>query len=114
MSAEQQHPITLPRKLMDRLRREAPPGISDPSRERLLAIAAYRAGADAELWACCELLDINGCPSKWIDMLRAARRPKKLPSLKEQALKELTKIEDNEETYFDSSVIRRALEQLDD
>jgi hypothetical protein len=49
---------------------------------------AYRAGADHELEACIQLLDINGCPGKWIDMLRAARRPKP-PSLKEQAFKAL-------------------------
>jgi hypothetical protein len=35
-----------------------------------------QAAADAELKACIQLLDINGCPDRWIDMLRAARRPK--------------------------------------
>ena len=44
--------------------------------------------ADQELEACTQLLDINGCPGKWIDMLRTARRPKPL-SLKEQALLQL-------------------------
>ena len=72
---------------------------------------AARWGADQELEACCEWLSVP-CPSYGRE-LRLARRPKP-PSLKEQALKALTKIEDNEATYLDSSVIRRALEQLDD
>ncbi len=72
----------------------------------------YRAGADAELEACCEWIP------KWTpwdaDRLRAARRPKP-QSLKEQALDEL-------HISFDrgylkegaADTIRRALEQLDD
>jgi hypothetical protein len=43
-------------------------------------------GADQELKACKDLLDINKCPYEWIDLLQSARRPKP-PSLKEQALK---------------------------
>ena len=85
--ADQQHPITPPPELVEQLRNDAPHGIRDAgvTRERQLAIAAYRAGADAEHEATCELLDINGCSSKWIDMLRTARRPKP-PSLAEEAL----------------------------
>jgi len=64
-----------------------------------------RWGADQELEACCEWLmyenDRQG--------LRAARRPK-TPSLKEQALDELTSAE---RLYpADWSTIRRALEAL--
>lgn len=40
-----------------------------------------------------------------------ARRPKP-PSLKEQALESLTKIEDNKGNYLDSSIIRQALKDL--
>lgn len=98
------HPITPPPKLFRQWK----------GMPRSLAFeAAYRAGADQELEAICEQLKRLWFPSATIDNLRDARRPKP-PSLKEQALKALTKIEDNEATYLDSSVIRRALEALDD
>lgn len=75
-----------------------------------IAIQAARWGADQELQACLQLLDINGCHSKWIDMLRAARRRPKPPSLVEQAL------EACERSAFgipgDRDIIRRALERL--
>ena len=75
---------------------------------------AYQKGADQELEACCDAVysyegsPIHGGTAEW---LRIARRPKP-PTLKEQALEALTKIEDNKATYLDSSVIRRALEAL--
>ena len=47
-----------------------------------LARLAAQYGADQELEVCVELLDIYSCPGKWIDLLRAARRPKP-PTLKE-------------------------------
>jgi hypothetical protein len=76
------------------------------------AIVAQKAAqwaADQKLEACCQLLDINGCPGEWIDMLRAAHRPKPL-SLKQQALEALCKgcFPSNDEI----STIRRALEAL--
>lgn len=112
----EQHPITPPPELLQQWSTEywGNPDESTGLNEKYIATQAARWSANRELDACLQLLDINGCPSKWIDMLRDARRPKKPPSLKEQALKALTEIEDNEATYFDSSVIRRALEQLDD
>jgi hypothetical protein len=73
---------------------------------------SYQAGADQELEACCEWNSWRY--SKTIaDQLRVARRPKP-PSLKEQALNSLQKIEDNDinATYLDSSIIRKALEAL--
>jgi hypothetical protein len=75
------------------------------------ATQAAQWGADQELGACCEWTAIVG----GADALRAARRPKP-PSLKQQALNALQKIEDNDinATYLDSSIIRRALEALDD
>lgn len=100
----EQHPITPPPELVNELQ----------DLGNLDAIAlAYRAGADQELEACCEWFVRDWTDIETADKLRAARRPKPL-SLKEQALKALTKIEDNEATYLDSSVIRRALEALDD
>lgn len=80
--------------------------------------AAYAAGADAELEACCEWVqDYAGCG----DSLRAARRPSpKPPSLKQQALRDLevmTTVPPGmsplaQETTERISRIRRALEAL--
>jgi hypothetical protein len=69
---------------------------------------AARWGADQELEACCGFI---GCEHSvaWMSKLRAARRPKP-PTLKEQALDELTSAE---RLYpADWSTIRRALEAL--
>ena len=76
-----------------------------------VATEAARWGADQELEACCTEV------SFWVnksmaDKLRAARRPKP-PSLKEQALAELTEWERVMDIAPDSP-IRRALKQLDD
>ena len=79
---------------------------------RHIATQAAQWGADMELEACIQLLDINGCPDKWIDMLRAARRPKP-PSLKARALDALAALEINEPGYEGTyDAIRRALEAL--
>jgi hypothetical protein len=48
----------------------------------------YQSGADQELEACRQLLEINKCPSEWIDLMMSFRRPKP-PSLKQQATIEL-------------------------
>jgi hypothetical protein len=77
-----------------------------------LAIATQAAcwGADQELEACIEWLD-HYVPryAEWSANFRAARRPKP-PSLKKQALDELTSAE---RLYpADWSTIRRALEAL--
>jgi hypothetical protein len=72
-------------------------------------------GADQELEACCEWLSVP-CPSYGRE-LRNARRPKP-PSLKEQAMMGLSRIESTGEFFSDGmkdlDTIRRALEQLDD
>ena len=82
-----------------------------------VARMAYAAGADAELEACCKWLEhgpfgfsvaANAVPEK----LHAARRPKP-PSLKQQALEALDRM-DQLPTAEDQHIIRRALEQLDD
>jgi hypothetical protein len=104
----QQHPITPPQELRDKWLDEAP----NTSVYDYLIDSAARWGSDQELDACCEWLMLNGYGTA-ISRLRAARRPKP-PSLKKQALEALKKIEDNEATYLDSSIIHRALEQLDD
>ena len=104
-----EHPITPPPELVQKLRNEAPQGIRDAgvTRELCLIAAAYRAGADQELEACCAEVS-------WFtaDKLRAARRPKP-PSLKEQALKALDHICVNHSKATDHEcTIRRALEAL--
>jgi len=70
-------------------------------------------GADQELEACCALMDDWGLDG---EDLMLCRRPKP-PSLKEQALAALERYEADEwceEMTIDSSIIRHALEQLDD
>ena len=99
-------PITPPPELVDKL------FMLDTSEQGRL-IAAYRAGADQELEACCEWLAFE-TPEPYINALRAARRPKP-PSLKEQALAVITNaaICDHLSTE-DEAILRRALEALDD
>jgi len=85
-----------------------------------VAARAVQWGADQELEACCEW--VSQWTPRWPDgtrtedKLRAARRPKP-PSLKEQALALIDGCTDPEGDYLDDnalSIIRRALEQLDD
>ena len=88
---------------------------------QIITIAAQW-GADQELEACCEWFSAD-VVSEVIDVvseLRAARRPKP-PSLKEQAIAELEKVdmlwdttEFGQETLLSLDTIRRALEALDD
>jgi hypothetical protein len=76
------------------------------------ATQAAQWGADQELEACCQHVDwvIGGLESK---ELRAARRPKP-PSLKEQALESLERMQDQYPHLGNAKTIRRALEALDD
>jgi hypothetical protein len=81
-----------------------------------IANRAAQWGADRELEACCEWFICHWTDIETADKLRAARRPKP-PTLKEQALAALKRYEAEEwceELTFDSSIIRRALEQLND
>jgi len=110
------HPITPPPELVTSLRNSAPHGIRDAgvTRETWLIHNAYALGADQELEACGAYLE--RC-AQWepedIDELRAARRPKS-PSLKEQALEVVTGLEKRWDLQCDLTLLRRALEQLDD
>ena len=113
------HPITPPPELVLQWRSEfynSPTAVKDAI--MYIATLAAQWGADQELEACCEWMSNRTvvCPSE----LRAARRPK-LPSLKEQALQELDKVdmlwdttEFNKETLNSLDTIRRALEALPD
>jgi hypothetical protein len=76
---------------------------------------AARWGADQELEACCEWLYMNGYNHVISARLRDARRPEP-PSLKEQALEQLRRVNavlQFQATGGETSVIRRALEALD-
>lgn len=91
-----------------------------PSQLRHLATQAARWGADQELEACCEWLDIPNNRSDrgdgWLmpGRLRAARRPKP-SSLKEQALDELhVSFGQGYLKKEATDAIRRALEALPD
>jgi hypothetical protein len=113
----QTHPITPPPELAKKIFGDALRG-SDGQHDYELRLihAAYAAGADHELKACCDLLLQEGAwpwPEE-VARLRAARRPKP-PSLKEQALMAL---EDGDIgpgaslTPGEVCIIRRALEAL--
>ena len=108
----QQHPITPPEATVLSLRNSAPHGIGDfgATRELWLINHAYAAGADQELEACCEWLDSQHHSATWSSRIRIARRPKP-PSLKEQALEALDRM-DQLPTAEDQRTIRRALEAL--
>ncbi len=99
----QEHPITPPPELVDKL--ASGPGFWT---ERL--VRAFQAGADFELEACCADLRMVLGPDQ-ADWLRSVRRPKP-PSLREQALSELDSLENMGACNAD--IIRRALEQLND
>jgi hypothetical protein len=100
-----QHPITPPPEVVDRLFM-----IEGSEEDRI--IAAYRAGADQELEACCEWLARNYDYPQVNHPLRTARRPKP-PSLKEQALAVLDDCANCLDGAHENT-IRRALEALDD
>jgi hypothetical protein len=109
------HPIAPPPELLTRWKND---WFNERENVDVLLIQAFQAGADQELEACCELLRQKGVPA-W-SLLRLHRRPKP-PSLKEQALAELEKVdmlwdttEFSQETLNSLDTIRRALEQLDD
>jgi hypothetical protein len=102
-----EHPITPPPELIQRWSEQFEAGRS------LYAMFEdiYRAGADAELEACCEWVDWKWSGIKSRE-LRASRRPKP-PSLKELALAALNEIEDRHAgPTIQEELIRRALEQL--
>jgi hypothetical protein len=101
----QQHPITPPPKLVE----QWADMLASRSDEAVFSLAAQW-GADQELEACYALMDYWGLDG---EDLMLCRRPKP-PSLKEQALALLDKAEDPSWDINDFSVVRRALEQLED
>ncbi len=109
----QQHPITPPPELMRHWSRFQ--GDTDP--EVLwfrIANEAAQWGADQELLACGNYLkQCAAWEEEDVTEFYNYRRPKP-PSLKEQALALLDKAEDPSWDINDFSIIRKALEQLDD
>jgi hypothetical protein len=76
-----------------------------------LCTQAAQWGADQELEACCKWIPKR---TSWdAERLRTARRPKP-PSLKEQALEVVTGLEKRWDLQCDLTLLRRALEALDD
>jgi len=103
----QEHPITPPPELLKHWEDQH---FDEGENYDVMLIQAYQAGADQELEACCEWLDM-GCYQCSV-ALRAARRPKP-PSLKEQALFAIdTAVADGRLSSDVSNVVRRALEAL--
>jgi len=106
---KQPHPITPPPELVH----QWADMLSSRSDQALFTMIAQW-GADQELEACCTAID--EVPGGWADSrhLRHVRRPKS-PSLKEQALLVIdTAVNDYRMSSDAASIIRRALEALDD
>ena len=103
----QEHPITPPPELVHKWIMEA----TEPS---YVPTQAARWGADQELEACVSYVD-NSFSGNKARALRALRRSKP-PSLKEQSLALIDKIQGNKEMWQtdELDVVRRALESLPD
>jgi hypothetical protein len=99
------HPAIPP---ADQLKKWEDKWLDEEEHADVLLIQAFQAGADMELEACCELLPALA------EYLRNARRAQP-PSLKEQALLAIdTAVADYHLSADVASVVRRALEALDD
>jgi hypothetical protein len=110
----QQHPIIPSSELLDKLCKDL-----TLLNLRDIATQAVQWGSDQELEACCAEMNDWGnihhsCGLNLSNFLRAARRPKP-PSLKAQALLVIdTAVNDYRMSSDAASIIRRALEALDD
>ena len=110
----QRHPITPPEELVEEWGQNVLIDYSDMhwGYEQILCAMAARWGADEELEACRRWVRANiSIPEG--EELHTARRPEP-PSLKEQALALLDKAENPSWDINEYSIIRRALEALDD
>ena len=106
------HPMVPP---SEELRRWENSWFDEEEHPDVLLIRAYQAGADAELEACCKVLEDELSCFVSAD-LRSARRPKP-PSLKQQAIAELDDAVMRGDCITVSDAlptIRRALEALPD
>ncbi len=103
----QEHPIAPPPELIEQWVKR----YEDGAGLQPLFYSIFQAGADRELEALLVWLRVKGFDNLASDLL-SARRPKP-PSLKEQALEALDRM-DQFPTADDQHIIRRALEQLND
>ena len=117
------HPITPPDELVEQWREEweaLPRRYPETCQFRYVATQAARWGADQQLEDCCEQLKSIPSPlgvplgEMASNALRNSCRPQPPPTLKEQALALLDKAEDPSWDINDFSIIRKALEQLND
>jgi hypothetical protein len=103
--------VKVPPELVRRLREEAASstaasqlGTGHARQDHFIEYIADRAGqwgADQELEACRQWLEINGAPRGVIDPLIAARRPKP-PTLAEQGLEALRSTPCTEQRHYDA------------
>ena len=109
------HPITPPAELVElwitEVWHEGTP-VQVAASDLHIATQAARWGADQELEACCDFLELEQ-RTDYAALLRAARRPKP-PSLKQQALDALDSFEGFTGSLEEVDIIRRALESLPD
>jgi hypothetical protein len=108
-------PITPPPELVQQWEEQflERPTINGCFIQSYIATKAAQWGADQELDACIAWLVRNYNYPEAGNPLRAARRPKP-PSLKEEALKALERMQDQYPHLGNTKTIRRALEALDD
>jgi hypothetical protein len=105
----QQHPIIPSSELLDKWCKDL-----TLLNLRDIATQAAQWGADQELEACCEWLD-TGLMTPYVAIRLRSDRRSKPPSLKEQALLVIdTAVNDYRMSSDAASIIRRALEALDD
>jgi hypothetical protein len=109
------HPIAPPPELVEnwiaQIWHEGTP-VRVAASDMHVATRAAQWGADQELEACCLWVNSVDDADCFGANLRTARRPKP-PSLKEQALEALDRM-DQFPNLEDRQIVRRALEQLDD
>jgi hypothetical protein len=111
-----QHPITPTPELVQQWKRTAPHPINEREHYHYISFCAAQWGADQELDAVEEEIITQGWFANSVHrraQLRAARRPKP-PSLKEQALESLERVQDLYPHLGNTKTIRRALEALND
>jgi hypothetical protein len=113
----QQHPISPPPELVQQWWHEAAlRKYNGADADKHVTSMAAQWGADQELEACCEWLKAKyWIEPEFVDEIRASRRPKP-PSLKEQSITLIDRIQAAKEAWDISELetIRRALEQLPD
>ena len=110
------HPITPPPELVEKwvseIWHEGTP-VRIAASDIHIATQAAQWGSDQELEECVKWLEQNCGRWELPAGLRAARRPKP-PSLKAQALEVVTGLEKRWDLQCDLTLLRRALEQLND